>query len=110
MRCLFGFAVILLSVSYVPASAEDCAHDLPPLVELIEEYSQASGVNFILDPRVSARVSIVGRDTLFIDSATLLGILRVHGFEAYEANGVVYVVPETSGNVIGAELGQPWKG
>ena len=110
MRYLYSPAVLILFGNCLPAVAEDCTYEPQPLVELVHEYSEATGVQFILDPRVNARVTIVGRESLSIDSTTLLGILRIHGFEAYESNGVVYVVPEKSGNVIGAELGQPWKG
>jgi type II secretory pathway component GspD/PulD (secretin) len=108
MRSLHALVTFALPFSGLSVLAEECSS--PPLVEIIQEFSEATGVQFILDPRVNAKVSIVGRESLQSDSATLLGILLVHGFEAYESNGVVYVVPEVSGKNIGTRLGEPWRG
>jgi type II secretory pathway component GspD/PulD (secretin) len=63
------------------------------LDELLTHVSQATGTQFLVDPRVRLRVYGVPR----IDNPTyaeLLTILRMHGFVAVEVGGRVNIVPD----------------
>ena len=97
----------LLSAS---ASAHECDEDSLQLVELLNTYSEATGTKFVVDPRVSARVNIVGIETENIDAKTLIGILNIHGFSALTSNGIVYVLPDPEAERSGDRFGKPWKG
>jgi general secretion pathway protein D len=66
------------------------------LTELIDKVAKRTGKQFIVDPRVHATVSQTGLDIEKVDYAKLLAILNVNMFAAYEANGVVRVVPDAN--------------
>ena len=66
------------------------------MTDLIAKVAKRTGKQFIVDPRVRAQVPGAGIDLDKVDYAKLLAILNVHGFAAYEANGVVRVVPDAN--------------
>ena len=66
------------------------------MIDLIDKVAKRTGKQFIVDPRVRAQVSNAGLDLEKVDYAKLLAILNVHQFAAYEANGVVRVVPDAN--------------
>ena len=66
------------------------------LVDLITRVAKRTGKQFILDPRVSATVSTAGFDVNRVDYPRLLAILRVNQLAAYEATGVVNVLPDAN--------------
>jgi len=66
------------------------------ITDLIDKVAKRTGKQFILDPRVRAQVSSTGLDLDKVDYPRLLAILNVHMFAAYEANGVVRVVPDAN--------------
>jgi len=66
------------------------------MADLIDKVAKRTGKQFIVDPRVRAQVSDAGLDIEKVDYAKLLAILSVHQFAAYEANGVVRVVPDAN--------------
>ena len=91
-------------------SADECNTGESPLVELLNQYSVIHGTKFIVDPRVRAKVTLVGIDTQDIDSATLIGILNIHGFTALTSDGVVYVMPAGAAQMHVDEFGDRWDG
>ncbi len=64
---------------------------------LIETVSEITGKSFIVDPRVEGRVTVISTQPQ--DAAeiyeTFLSVLRVHGFAAISAGGMVKIVPDT---------------
>ena len=64
------------------------------LTDLIDKVAKRTGKQFIIDPRVRATVAKAAIDLEKVDYGKLLAILTVHQFSAYEANGVVRVVPD----------------
>src|SRR6185295_16102040 len=66
------------------------------LTDLIAKVGKRTGKQFIVDPRVRAIVPKTGIDLEKVDYARLLAILTIHGFSAYESNGVVKVLPDAS--------------
>ncbi len=67
-----------------------------PITQLIATVARATGKKFLLDPRVRADVSLVGISPSSVSYAELLTILRLHGFAAVEAGGLVQVVPDAA--------------
>ncbi len=92
------------------ASADECNTSENPLVDLLNQYSVIHGTKFVVDPRVRARVTLVGIDTQDIDSAMLIGILNIHDFTALTSEGVVYVMPASAAEVHGDKFGDRWEG
>lgn len=64
--------------------------------ELIAKVAKRTGKQFIVDPRVRAEIPLIGLDANSVDYPKLLSILAVHMFVAYEAGGVVRVVPDAN--------------
>ena len=65
------------------------------ITELLENVSQATGMEFLVDPRVTFRVYGVPK----IDNpsyAELLTILRMHGYTAVNVGGRVNILPDSN--------------
>ena len=92
------------------ANAHECKTYETPLVDLVNKYSEAFGTKFVIDPRVRAKVNLVGVDTERINTATLIGILNMHGFTALTSDGVVYVMPYPVAEASGDKFGVTWEG
>jgi type II secretory pathway component GspD/PulD (secretin) len=110
MKKVAVILIVLFCAHPAIAIAEGCNTTLPPLVDLLNQYSKAQGTKFVIDPRVSAKVTLVGIDTSALDSATLIGILNIYGFTALTSNGVVYVMPDRVAIEAGDKFGRTWGG
>jgi general secretion pathway protein D len=64
--------------------------------ELIAKVAKRTGKQFVVDPRVRAEVPLFGLDVNGVDYPKLLAILNVNLFAAYEAGGLVRVVPDAN--------------
>ncbi len=110
MRTLLAVAAISLCTFAALAHSEDCVTSATPLVQLLNQYSQEYGTRFVLDPRVRARVTLVGIDPAALDVGTLIRVLNIHGFTALTKEGVVYVMPDKVAEVSGEKFGSRWDG
>jgi len=65
------------------------------VVEVIRYVAQQTGKTVVIDPRVKGQVQVFTNGEVTRDQAysLLLSILEIHGFTAFESNGVVRVVP-----------------
>lgn len=66
------------------------------LSALISTVADVTGRNFIVDPRVKARVTVISREPMPADELyrVFLSVLQVHGFSAVESGDVTKIVPE----------------
>lgn len=82
------------------------------MVSVIKAISKISGKNFVIDPRVKGTISIVSDKPVSKSDSykVLASALRMQGFAAVEADGVIKILPEieaktygmkTLGNTIG---------
>lgn len=92
------------------ANAHECKSYETPLVDLLNQYSEAFGTKFVIDPRVRAEVNLVGIETDSINTALLIGILNMHGFTALTSDDVVYVMPYRVAENYGDKFGVTWEG
>jgi general secretion pathway protein D len=79
--------------------------DIQSVIKIV---GQATGRNFILDPRVTGTVNIVSdkpvsKDLLY---QILLSTLRVQGYAAVEGDGFVKIVPEAEAKTSGGPIGE----
>ena len=93
MRVAVFATLAMLIFSPLRSNAHECVTELSDLLELINDVSVATGLKFVVDPRVRAQVTLAGFRDGEVDYATLRSILEVHAFTALESNGVIYVVP-----------------
>jgi general secretion pathway protein D len=63
---------------------------------IIASVSQRTHMKFLIDPRVAARVNLVGTSSQDVTYPLLLTILAVHGFAVFEQEGVVVVTPDAN--------------
>ena len=83
--------------------------DRTDMNHILQSYSDRTGVKFVTDPRVKARVNMIGIKLEDLDQTDLNKILLIHNFVAYEKSGVVYVIPKVLENEIGQEIGEKWQ-
>ncbi len=65
---------------------------------LISTVSKFTGKNFIIDPRVKAKVTVISANTLTPDEVyeVFLSVLQVHGYAAVPTGSVIKIVPEVN--------------
>ncbi len=82
---------------------------------LISTIADKTGKNFIVDPRVKGKVTIISHQPLTREEVyqTFLSILEVHGFAAVPGDGVVKIVPDSTAkqsSIRTASRGAPGRG
>jgi len=65
---------------------------------LIQTVSRQSGKNFVVDPRVKARVTVISAQPLSADELyeTFLSVLQVHGYSAVPGKDLIKIVPDVN--------------
>jgi general secretion pathway protein D len=65
---------------------------------LISTVSKFTGKNFIIDPRVKAKVTVISAKTLTPEEVyeVFLSVLQVHGYAAVPSGTVIKIVPEVN--------------
>jgi general secretion pathway protein D len=67
------------------------------LSQIIQAVSEVTGKNFIIDPRVNAKVTMLSATPMSADAfyEAFLAVLQVYGFVAVPAGKVIKIVPNT---------------
>jgi general secretion pathway protein D len=111
---LFTKALALsLAIAVAPALAQSPAYDAgepapsqpgtqvlnlkdADITSFIGLVSEATGKNFVVDPRVTGKVTVISQSPLGEDELyeVFLSVLRVNGFAAVPAGKIVKIVPE----------------
>ncbi len=65
---------------------------------LIATVSKQTGRNFVVDPRVKAKVTVISTDPVSADGLyeVFLSVLQVHGYSAVPAGDLVKIVPDVT--------------
>lgn len=73
------------------------------ITALIETVSDVTGRNFIVDPRVKAKVTVISNRPMRPDELyeVFLSILQVHGFSAVPSGEVTKIVPDINAKQLG---------
>ena len=107
MRLALCVSALTLMILAGPALAADDASDssvsasaaIAPGVDvrsIIASVSQRTHKKFLVDPRVTASVNLVGTAPREVTYPLLLTILAVHAFAVYEQEGVIVVTPDAN--------------
>lgn len=72
----------------------------------IEWIAKATNKNFIIDPRVTGKVTVISNSSMSPDEAyrVFLSVLQVHGFSALESDNAVKVIPDANAKQSGVPL------
>jgi len=96
------YALFLAVCLYLPAvvSAKSVTLNLKDadISAVISTVSEATGKNFIIDPRVKGKVTIVSSHPMESEElySVFLSILEVHGFSAVPSGNVIKILPDAS--------------
>jgi general secretion pathway protein D len=93
------FAFVLVGTSY-QALAEEVTLNFSDadLVAVINSVSQITGKNFIIDPRVKGKVTVVSSKPLNETEVynVFLSILQVHGFATVPTENAIKIIPDAT--------------
>lgn len=72
----------------------------------IEWIAKETGKNFIIDPRITGKVTVISNESMTPDEAyrVFLSVLQVHGFSAIESENTVKVIPDANAKQSGVPL------
>ena len=75
--------------------------------QVVEAVSAVTGKNFILDPRVTGRVTLLSPTPLGPDALyeAFLSILQVHGYVAIDTRDLVKIIPDASAHQFPSHIG-----
>jgi general secretion pathway protein D len=109
---VLALAALLVSVT-LPAAQQVKPQDEPTITpnykdadlsQIIQAVSEVTGKNFIIDPRVNAKVTMLSATPMtpaaFYEA--FLSVLQVYGFVAVPAGKVIKIIPNTDQRVVPA--------
>jgi general secretion pathway protein D len=102
--------VLLLVVSSLQAGPATTANTLNfrdvDIREVTQAISEITGRNFILDPRVKGKVTVISSRPISADAvyATYLSMLQVQGFTTVPAGAMIKIVPNIEARQMGGPL------
>jgi len=75
--------------------------------QVVEAVSAVTGKNFILDPRVTGRVTLLSPTPLGPDALyeAFLSILQVHGYVAIDSGDLVKIIPDATARQFPSQMG-----
>lgn len=104
---------LILALSILPVQA-DVTLNLKDadISTLIQTVSEVTGRNFIVDPRVKGKVTVVSSTPMDEDGVyeTFLAVLQVQGFAAIPAGDTIKIVPETNARQDGGTYSNSGRG
>ena len=108
MRAFLAAALFSLSVlawSQQPAATLNWKD--ADIRQVVEAVSAVTGKNFILDPRVTGRVTLLSPTPLGPDALyeAFLSILQVHGYVAIESGDLIKILPDATARQFATPIG-----
>ncbi|NQV85782.1 MAG: type II secretion system secretin GspD [Woeseiaceae bacterium] len=98
-----SLAALLLAFAMMSSSyAEDAGISLnwkdADIRIVVEAVSEATGKNFILDPRVTGKVNLLSAEPMSKEAfyEAFLSILQVHGYIAVESGNLIKILPDAT--------------
>ena len=97
--CLLAAMALAVSAS---STAQDSGITLnwkdADIRTIVEAVSEATGKNFILDPRVTGKVNLLSAEPMSKDAfyEAFLSILQVHGYVAVESGNLIKILPDAT--------------
>ena len=96
MKRIILLLCLLLPLT-VPAQPQTLTLKNADILTLISTVSELTGKNFIVDPRVKGKVTVISAQPMESDElyAVFLSVLRVHGFSAVASGDVIRIQPDS---------------
>jgi general secretion pathway protein D len=98
---VLSFTLIGATYSYAEGASLNLKN--ADIHSLIETVAMATGKNFIIDPRIQGKVTVVSSGTVSADELyqVFLSVLDVHGFIAAPSGSSIKIVPKINARVSG---------
>ncbi len=95
--CLWLLTNSLMSVAYAEDKITLNLKDAD-IRALISTVSKFTGKNFIIDPRVKAKITVVSANTMSAQEVyeVFLSVLQVHGYAAVATGSVIKIIPDVN--------------
>ncbi|MDD9892561.1 MAG: type II secretion system secretin GspD [Gammaproteobacteria bacterium] len=105
-RSLIAAAVVLVFSSALHADSITLNFKDADINTVIETVSETTGRNFIVDPRVKGKVTVISAEPMDSNGLyqTFLSILEVHGFAAIPFGDTTKIVPQNDAKQLGRGL------
>lgn len=101
-----GALLLFLSAAVIPFVSSSFAQDSGITLNwkdadiriVVEAVSEATGKNFILDPRVTGKVNLLSSEPMSKEAfyEAFLSILQVHGYIAVESGNLIKILPDAT--------------
>ena len=109
------FAVLLVTTLVLPIDSSSLAQDAGITLNwkdadiriVVEAVSEATGKNFILDPRVTGKVNLLSAEPMSKDAfyEAFLSILQVHGYIAVDSGNLTKILPDATARQFPSSFG-----
>jgi general secretion pathway protein D len=104
------FAAVLLSLTTLVWAQQPAATlnwKDADIRQVVEAVSAVTGKNFILDPRVTGRVTLLSPTPLGPDALyeAFLSILQVHGYVAVDSGDLIKIIPDATARQFPSRMG-----
>jgi general secretion pathway protein D len=96
-KLVAALAICFVTVSFANAQTTPNFREAD-IRKIVEAVSEVTGKTFILDPRVTAKVTMLSKTPLSADAfyAAFLSILEVYGYVAITSGDVIKIIPDAS--------------
>lgn len=108
LRTLFAVTVLAISgLVWAQQPAATLNWKDADIRQVVEAVSLVTGKNFILDPRVTGRVTLLSPTPLGPDALyeAFLSILQVHGYVAVESGDLIKIIPDATARQFASPIG-----
>ena len=102
-----ALALILATVAWGQQPAATVNWKDADIRQVVEAVSAVTGKNFILDPRVTGRVTLLSPTPLGPDALyeAFLSILQVHGYVAVDSGDLIKIIPDATARQFAGPIG-----
>jgi general secretion pathway protein D len=108
LRLLFIMIVLSITQASVGQQADITLNwNDADIRKVIEAVSEVTGKNFIIDPRVTGKVTLLSAQPMSPDAfyEAFLSILQVHGYVAIESGDLIKILPDATARQFAGPLG-----
>ena len=102
IKCTLTLILLLISTVNMAADRQEGELTLnlqnADITALVQTVSEITGKNFIIDPRVQGKITIISSAPTHPDKLyeLFLSVLRVHGFAAINSGDIIKIIPDTT--------------
>ncbi len=104
---LAGLLLALMTSAWAQQPAATLNWKDADIRQVVEAVSAVTGKNFILDPRVTGRVTLLSPTPLGPDALyeAFLSILQVHGYVAIDSGDIIKIIPDATARQFPSAMG-----